>query len=446
MSLSWDVILKRAKENNKTVISEVEKRKTIRYFNIRCNKCNFKKESPAHLFYKKCVICFNCDGKDKELLKKKFIIKAKQIHGDKYNYNLVEYINSKTKVKIFCNQCKNTFLQVPRDHLDCCGCKICGIKKSCLSNEEFIARSIKVHNRKYNYDLVQYINSKTKVNIKCNHCENKFLQTPNDHLKGYGCKICANNNLKSNKEEFIIKAKKIHGEKYNYDFVDYIKSSSKINIKCNKCENIFSTTPNGHLKTGSKCTICYNFKKLSTEEWILKVKKVHGYRFNYDLVNYVNNETKVYIKCNKCERVFFQTPYHHADGKGCPFCTESKGEIRIEKYLNINNKFFSREHIFDRLKYILPLRFDFYLHNLNLLIEYDGEGHYKAIFGSTIEEKQKNLEDCKKRDKIKDDWTKINNIPLLRIPYWDFDRIEELIEEFILENTKKQDKQVSLEI
>jgi hypothetical protein len=94
----------------------------------------------------------------------------------------------------------------------------------------------------------------------------------------------------------------------------------------------------------------------------------------------------------------------------------------------------------------LPLRFDFYLPNLNLLIEYDGEGHYKAIFGSTIEEKQKNLEDCKKRDKIKDDWAKANNIPLLRIPYWDFDKIEELIEAFILENTRKEHDQSSLEI
>ena len=75
----------------------------------------------------------------------------------------------------------------------------------------------------------------------------------------------------------------------------------------------------------------------------------------------------------------------------------------------------------------------------NLLIEYDGEYHYKAIRGSTPEIKQKNLEIQQRRDKIKDEWAKANNIPLLRISYWDFDRIEELIEAFILEHRNKKD-------
>ena len=88
-----------------------------------------------------------------------------------------------------------------------------------------------------------------------------------------------------------------------------------------------------------------------------------------------------------------------------------------------------------------------YLDDLILLIEYDGEFHYKALMGSTLKEKQKNLEDCQRRDKIKNKWAEENNIPLLRIPYWDFDRIEELIEAFILEHTSpKERKQLALEI
>ena len=81
------------------------------------------------------------------------------------------------------------------------------------------------------------------------------------------------------------------------------------------------------------------------------------------------------------------------------------------------------------------------------MIEYDGIGHYKARFGTTSEEKQKNLEDIQRNDKIKDEWAKANNIPLLRIPYWDYDRIEELIEAFILEHTSpKEINQLVLEI
>jgi hypothetical protein len=80
-------------------------------------------------------------------------------------------------------------------------------------------------------------------------------------------------------------------------------------------------------------------------------------------------------------------------------------------------------------------------------VEYDGEGHYLPCFGSTPEIKQKNLEICQHRDKIKNEWAKANNIPLLRIPYWDFDRIEELTEAFILQHTKKKEiKQLVLEM
>jgi hypothetical protein len=87
------------------------------------------------------------------------------------------------------------------------------------------------------------------------------------------------------------------------------------------------------------------------------------------------------------------------------------------------------------------------LSELNLFIEYDGEGHYFPCFGYIPENKQKNLEDCQRRDKIKDEWAKANNIPLLRIPYWDYDRIEELIDAFILEHTRKKEvKQLVLDM
>ena len=416
MSLSWNEILKRAEENNKTVICEVEKRRSVRYFNVRCNKCNFEKESPAHLFLKKCVICFNCFGKDKELMKKEFIIKAKNIHSDKYNYDLVEYIDCRNKVKIFCNKCKDTFLQKPRDHLQGCGCKKCGIKKSCLSNEDFILKSIKVHNKKYNYDLVQYINNKTKVSIKCNKCEHIFLQTPNDHLQGYGCKKCADNNLKSNTKEFIIKAKKIHGDKFNYDLVEYVKSSSKINIKCNKCNKIFLIIASNHLKINSKCSLCSPKFRYDNLKWIDKAREIHGDKFNYDLVEYIDCRNKVIIQCNKCYKTFFQAPYHHISGKGCPFCNESKGELFLKKILTENNIEFIPQHTFPGLANINALKCDVYVPIVNLIIEIDGDGHRKACFGSTPEKRQKTFEDTVRNDAIKDNYAKVNGINMLRIP------------------------------
>ena len=195
------------------------------------------------------------------------------------------------------------------------------------------------------------------------------------------------------------------------------------------------------------CNGCNPTSLKSSENFISESIIIHEDKYDYSGVEYNGAKIKVKIFCRKCERYFFQTPDNHLRGNGCPACNESKGEIRVAKYLKEKNIEFVKNKIFKTLKDKSYLKPDFYLTSDNLLIEYDGEGHYFACFGSTPEEKQKNLEDCQRRDKIKNEWALKNNIPLLRIPYWDFDRIEELIEAFILEHTRpKEIKQLVLEI
>ena len=252
------------------------------------------------------------------------------------------------------------------------------------------------------------------------------------------CRVCSSNNQRYSNEDFVIKARQIHGEKYNYDLVEYKTSLSRVIIFCNLCKNTFLQAPGSHLR-GNGCLICSGYKKYTKEEFSKKAIEVHGNRFDYNLVDYVNTETKVKIFCNKCKEIFFQAPHNHLGGNGCPVCKLSKGEIKVANFLSGKKIFFEKQKVFDDLISINHLKFDFYLSELNLLIEYDGEGHYKLIFGSTIEEKQKNLEYCQKNDQIKNEWAKTNNIPLLRIPYWDFDRIEELVEAFIIEHTKEKE-------
>ena len=199
---------------------------------------------------------------------------------------------------------------------------------------------------------------------------------------------------------------------------------------------------------GRGCTKCANDKQSSNnEDFISKANIVHPGKYDYSLVEYINAKTKVKIICKKCNSVFLQLPHSHFSGRGCPKCNESKGENRVAKYLSENNISFIPQKTFKTLRDINPLFPDFYLDDLILLIEYDGHGHYIPCFGSTPEEKQKHLEDTQRRDKVKNEWAKANNIPLLRIPYWDYDRIEELIEAFILQHTrKKETKQLVLEM
>jgi hypothetical protein len=379
-ALSWEEIVERGKQHNKTVICEVEKKGFARYFKIKCNFCEnvFKNKFSR---FDACTNCArNCNGYNKE----EFVIKAQKVHGNKFEYNAVEYINNGTKVKILCNTCNNIFQQIPRNHLRGDGCLICARKKFSIDRRksilDFVNKSKELNGEKYDYSLVEYINSHTEVKILCNKCDNIFKQMPASHLRGSGCNICAGNQ-KSNKEEFVLKAQKIHCDKYNYDLVEYVNTVTKVKIKCNKCNTIFNQRPANHL------------------------------RFN-----------------------------------GCPKCNESKGENKVAKYLSEKNIKYTRNKIFKTLKNKSYLKPDFYLDILNLLIEYDGEYHYLAKRGSTPEIKQKNLEICQHRDKIKNEWAKANNIPLLRIPYWDFDRIEELIDAFIIKHTKKEIKQLVMDI
>ena len=193
----------------------------------------------------------------KRLTTEQFIEKAKLIHGDNYDYSLVEYKNNKLPVKIKCNTCNNIFEQPPRDHLSGHGCKYCAnnIKKT---TEQFIQESKEKFGENFDYSLVKYKNNKTNIQLKCNICSNIFKQTPVEHLNSKGCPYC-NKKVKKTTEQFIEEAKLIHGDNYDYSLVDYKRNNIKVKIKCNTCGNIFEQTPANHLQ-GHGCFNCFKNK------------------------------------------------------------------------------------------------------------------------------------------------------------------------------------------
>jgi hypothetical protein len=135
-----------------------------------------------------------------------FIEKSKEIHGDKYDYSLVEYKNITTNVKIKCKK-HGQFEQTPHGHIiQKSGCTKCG--NSILSNNEFIDKSIKIHGNIYDYSKVNIVNNSTDIIIKCN-IHGDFTQKPYRHMKGMGCKKCSQS-IKLNKDSFIEKANQCH--------------------------------------------------------------------------------------------------------------------------------------------------------------------------------------------------------------------------------------------
>jgi len=216
-----------------------------------------------------------CQGKRSS--KEEFIEKARKIHGDKYNYDKSIYINSKTKVEILCNKCNAIFFQTPNDHLMTKGCGKCAdkftadIRRSSL--DDFIVKAKIIHKDNYNYEKSIYKGNKIKIEIFCNKCENIFWQIPTDHLKGCGCPKCGliSRSLKrsSTTESFILKAKIIFGDKFDYRNVVYINNRIKVEIICNICSTCFLKSPNKHLN-GQGCPFCrggINISKSETE-WL----------------------------------------------------------------------------------------------------------------------------------------------------------------------------------
>jgi Zn finger protein HypA/HybF involved in hydrogenase expression len=292
-----------------------------------------------------------------------------------------------------------------------------------LTIDEFIERSKLKHGDKYDYSKSFYINSKTKLLITCPK-HGDFLQTPSDHyLSGCGCPKC-DPTRSIGTSEFINRSKKIHGNKYDYSKVEYIRNNIKVDIICKK-HGSFLQEPGAHLNKNG-CPNCYtNNKKITTKEFIEKSKKVHGDRYDYSLVEYTKKRNKVKITCKK-HGVFEQKAYVHYQGHGCPICNSSKLELYMRDKLIKLNIEFEQNKKYNTCRNILPLPFDFYLKKYNYLIECDGVQHLKPIeyFGG-----EERFEYQKNNDSIKDKWCKNNNIVLYRLN--NFKDIDSLLESLI---------------
>jgi len=121
--------------------------------------------------------------------------------------------------------------------------------------------------------------------------------------------------------EFIKEAKVVHGDRYDYSKIKYVYSTEKVTIIC-KIHGEFEQKPYSHLKEHG-CPSCGGTKKISTSEFIEKAKIIHGDKYKYDKVKYINNHTKVTITC-PLHGDFTQTPDSHLQKSGCIACSGLK--------------------------------------------------------------------------------------------------------------------------
>ncbi len=306
-----------------------------------------------------------------------------------------------------------------------------------VTQEEFINRAIEIHGNKYDYSKTKFNGFLRKIKINCK-VHGEFEQYPQHHLRGSGCSYCVNmvrltnqqfidkaksvhgdkysyfktefkalkmnititcpihgdfeqrsdvhingsgchdcfsDSRKSNMIEFIEKAREVHGDKYDYSKINYINKETKIIIIC-PVHGSFQQRPGSHL-SGSGCNKCGEDRtRLLQDEFITKAKLVHNNRYNYDKVNYINTKTSVTIIC-PIHGEFEQIPNRHLAGAGCFICKASKGELAIKAILDKHNIEHVQEYRIPEV--IARLSYDFYIPKYSLLIEFHGKQHYEYI-------------------------------------------------------------------
>ena len=283
----------------------------------------------------------------------------------------------------------------------------------------------------------EYVNRRTKIEVKHN-CGYQWKVTPNSLLQGNSCPKCSR--VKANKKktkttkQFIEELKIVNPEIIVIG--KYVGSLTKIKIQ-HTCGNKWEAIPKNLLK-GSSCPKC---SKIKTSKKLAKttkqfIEELKGVNSEITVIgNYINSQTKIEVKHN-CGYQWKVTPDSLLQGTSCPRCNESKGEKFLSKVLKSNNiPFVSQFNLVKNPKTNYWLRSDFAILNKEkepiLIIEYDGEQHFKSVdyFGG-----EEALKDTQYRDSVKDEYCKDNNIPFLRFNY---KQSENDIEDLLLKQLKK---------
>lgn len=362
----------------------------------------------------------------------RLIAEGTERFGNRFDYSLIDVKDKETKVAIKCNVCGTIFYQAPSGHAHSLqgGCPTCRYgyvaQHETIPFETFIEKAKVRHGDKYQYDQSTYKGMKYPIRIICPE-HGEFWQVASGHLN-CGCNLCGNEQISRtltyDKETVLKKFRNTHGNKYDYSLVEYVASSQKVKIICRE-HGVFEQTPANHWK-GEGCPICAHKEVVDTARFIEKAKLVHGDRYNYSKVNYIDAHTKVEIICKE-HGSFYQEPQHHLAGCGCQSCKTSLGESKVAEYLDkigikYNRQFtIQNESLFGNRK---RMYLDFYMPSLNVAIEYNGEQHYMAVKhwgGEQAFERQQ------ERDYALRQYCKEHKIKLIEIPYTEYDNIENIL-------------------
>lgn len=267
--------------------------------------------------------------------------------------------------------------------------------------------------------LERYVNKREKILVKHNKCGHFWRTTPHSLLQGHGCPECGkekySKKLRMNPQTFKEKFYQIPNNKIQL-LEEYEKINSKIKVRCSVCNHEWFALPKNLLYCKSSCPNCYGHFKKTTKQFKEMVYNLVKTEYSV-LGEYVGSKEKILMKHNFCGHEWLIQPNKFVQGRRCPKCKESHGELAIRDFLDRNHIMFKSQYKIDECKDLRPLPFDFAIFiqdKLTGLIEYQGKQHYCNIdfFGANGR-----FEKQQQRDNIKREYCKKQNIPLIEIPY-----------------------------
>ena len=279
----------------------------------------------------------------------------------------------------------------------------------------------------------KYIGGKDELKFYCTSCDDYFYSSSNQILGGHGCAVChglqvgEKHSLAHLRQDLMIDWSD-DNKISPYEIPQF--SSAKVIWECHKCDYKWKTNVSTRTHLGRNCPACAGQVVTNRNRLSIRFSGIANewdYDRNLDTPDDVSFGTnkKRWWKCSKGHSSYLSSISDRTGKKSdCPTCNNSKGERAINGWLTKNNIEFSIQVKFEKCKLDRLLSFDFYLPNYNMCVEYDGILHYIDKFNN-----QKEFKLTQKRDKIKTKYCKDNNIKLLRIPYWDFDNIEKILEQ-----------------
>ena len=334
-----------------------------------------------------------------------------------------EYINNSQKLDYLCPN-GHTHSISWRNFSSGKGCPECAIEKI-KSKQKLSYDFVKDEFEKEGYKLLstEYINNSTKMSVSCpkGHI---YKVSYKNFLQGHRCPYCAGQIITY---DYI----KNYIESFGYKILstEYKNAHSEILIECPE-GHIYATKWN-NFQQGYRCPICNSQSKIITYEQAKNYIEKEGYKLLTKKEDFINlTKTRLLIQCPQ-GHIYDVKWNNFLNGKRCPYCKRSKGEEKISEILKEFNVEYIAQYTYLDCKDKRALPFDFYIPSLNICIEYDGEQHYNPVkFKNQSEEEiENNYKITVKHDNIKTQYCLDNDIKLIRIPYWEFDNIENILKQ-----------------